>query len=259
MKKRTTAQVQSIVDEVFPHLVAGEVSLETVLAAHPEEADALRPCLESVLWLSSQQPALEPRPAYLGQGKHTLVTLLNATQASTSTWWQRLWRPHSPQRVALQTLSLSLLVVSLALVMNTLILASRLALPSDWLYPAKLSIEHIQLALTIDPQEQARLQIELTQHRTTEIVQLVLENDYAHLPDTARRLEVQIDAALGDLEDAHDDDSIQAQALVESMKTMLENETFILTVLRDLQPTYASSGLDQAIAAANAGLNALQN
>jgi hypothetical protein len=257
MKKKATAHIQSIIDEVFPHLAAGEISLETVLEAHPEEADALRPHLESALWLSSQQPSLEPRPAYLSKGKHTLVMLLNATQ--TSTWWQRLWRPHSPQRLALQTLSMSLLVVSLVLVMNTLILASRLALPGDWLYPAKLSIEHLQLALTIDPQEQARLQIELTQHRTTEIVQLVLEDDSARLPDTARRLEGQIDAALGDLADANDDDPIQAQALVESMKTMLENETFILSLLRDLQPAYATSGLDQAITAANAGINALKN
>jgi hypothetical protein len=257
MKKRTTARIQSIVDEIFPHLVAGEISLETVLAAHPEDADALRPCLESALWLSSQQPALEPRPAYLGKGKHSLVTLLNATQAPT--WWQRLWLPHSPQRAVLQTLSLSLLVVSLALVMNTILLASRLALPGDTLYPAKLSIERLQLALTIDPQEQARLQIEMTQHRTSEIVQLVLEDDFTHLPDTARRLEAQIDAALGDLEDAHDDDSIQAQGLAVSMKTMLENETFILTLLRDLQPAFVSSVLDQAIAATNAGLTALQN
>lgn len=257
MNKQTAEQIQSIVDEAFPRLAAGEITLDAVLAAHPEEAEVLRACLESALWLGTQQPNLEPRPGYTNRGKHSLVNLLKANLHPT--WWQRLWQPRSPQRFALQTLSLSLLVVSLAFVLNTLVLASRLALPGDWLYPAKLSIERVQLALTFDAQEQAHMQIELTQRRTTEIVQLVLEDDLAHLPGTVRRLEAQIDQAVLDLENVETKDPAQAQALVASMTGMLEKETFILTLLRDMQPAYAASDIDQAIAAANAGLTALQN
>jgi hypothetical protein len=257
MKKNAPAEIQAIVDEVFPHLVNGQSSLDSILAAHPQQADELRPYLESALWLASQQTGLAPRPGYISGSKHRLVNTLEA--ASPPTFWQRLWRPHSPQRFAIQALSLAVLVVNLALVVNTLILASRLALPGDWLYPAKLSIEHIQLALTFDPQEQANLQIEQTQHRTTEIVQLVLEDEHAYIPAAVERLETQINAAVSDLQTAQEDDAIQGEALIASMKTMLENETFILTLLRDMEPAFAQASLDQAITAAHAGLSALNN
>jgi hypothetical protein len=255
MKTRKTVHIQSIIDEFFPKLVAGEISLESVLEAHPEQADELRPNLETALWLNSQQPGVEPRPGYLEASKKRLM---NSLRTAPFTFWQRLWQPHSPQRFALQAFSLSLLVVSLVLVIHTINLASRLALPGDWLYPAKLSIERLQLALTYDPQAQARLQIEHTHHRTTEIIQLVLENEVEYLPESVIRLETQIDLGLRDLENAQNDSAIEAQAMIEAMKTMLESEKFILTVLRDLEPAYAYSDLSKAIAATNAGLSALQ-
>ena len=257
MNKQKVKQIQAIVDEAYPRLAAGEITLETVLAANPEEADMLRPQLESALWITAQQEDLAPRLGYVSSSRHNLVSLVNSTQPVN--WWQRLWRPHSPQRLALQALTLSLLVVSLAFVFNTLRLASRLALPGDWLYPAKLSIERVTLAVTFDPTEKAALQIDLTQQRTTEIVQLVLEDNLEQLPDTARRLEAQIDQATSDLQRAEAEDPIQAKALQTAMTGMLENERFILTLLRDLAPGYASAGLDQAIAVTNAGLNALEN
>jgi len=256
MKAQKIVRIQAIIDDVFPKLVAGETSLESVLEAHPEQADELRATLDTALWLNSQQPELEPYPGYLEASKRRLI---NRIKTAPVTFWQRLWRPRSPQRFALQALSLSLLIVSLILVINTINLASRLALPGDLLYPAKLSIERLQLALTSDPQAQARLQIEFTQHRTTEIVQLVLENEVDYLPESVRRLEIQIDQGLEDLENAQVDNAVQSQVMIEAMKTMLNNEKFILTVLRDLEPAYAYSDLSQAIAATNAGLNTLQN
>lgn len=255
MRRQKTVPIQSIIDEVFPQLVAGEISLESVLEAHPGQADELQTTLETALWLNSHQPGLEPRPGYVETSKKWLIMSIKATPLS---FWQRLWRPYSVQRFSLQAISLCLLIISLALVVNTIYLASRLALPGEWLYPAKLGIERMQLVLTSDPQAQARLQIEFTQHRTTEIVHLALENEVEYLPESVSRLEAQIDQGLEDLENAQDEDAVQAQAIIEAMKTMLENEQFILTVLRDLEPAYAYSDLTQAIAATNAGLRALQ-
>ncbi len=256
MNRQKTVHIQTIIDEVFPKLIAGEISLESVLEAHPTQADELQEALQTALWLDAQQTGLEPRPGYLETSRKWVMKSIKATRV---TFWQRLWRPHSPQRFALQALSLSLLIVSLVLVINTINLASRLALPGDLLYPAKLSIERMHLALTYDPQAQARLQIEFTQHRTTEIVQLVLENEDEFLPESVSRLEAQIYQGLVDLENAQKDDAVQSQLLIATMKTSLENEKFILTVLRDLQPAYAFTDLTQAIEATNAGLNALQN
>lgn len=257
MKKSTPEQVQSIVDEVFPRLAAGEISLEAVLAEHPQQAAELRADLESALWLHSRRALLNPRPASLETEKHTVLALIKMKQPITV--WQQMWRPRSAQRYAIQALSMALLLISLVLVLNTLRLASRLALPGDWLYPAKLVQERIQLALAIDPQQRAALQIERTQHRTTEIIQLVLEDEYAYLPEAASRLEEQIQQAMADLGTAQAEDVTQAQVLLSYMSDMLEKECFILSILHDMEPAPAHLGLEQAISATTAGLAALND
>lgn len=257
MKKSTPEQIQLIVNDVYPRITAGEITLESVLADHPQQADELRGCLESALWLNSRRSQLDPHTGFLAADKQRVLALIKLKQPLN--FWQQLWRPHSPQRYAVQALSMALLLVSLILVLNTLVLASRLALPGDWLYPAKLAQERLQLALAFDPQQRASLQIEWTQHRTTEIVQLVLEDETTYLPEAASRLDGQIQEALADLETAQVEDAAQAQALLSSMTGMLEKEMFILSILRDIEPATAQLGLNQAISATNAGLAALNN
>lgn len=261
MSIRPGAQIQAIVDDNLPRLLSGEITLEAILADHPEQAELLQAHLKSALWLCSQPARLEPHPDFVASGKQRLINTLKTKQAQ-SPWqgiWHRIWRPRSLQRYTIQSLSYVMLVISLALVFNSLILASRLAIPGDWLYPAKLGFEQFQLLLTVNPQAQAHLQIDFTQRRTTEIVQLVLEDDYAHLPGSVSQLKIQVDRAVSDLDTAEADDASQAQKLEETMIAVLENETFILTLLRDMQPTFAYVGLNQAIAATTTGLAALQN
>jgi hypothetical protein len=257
MKNNKPARIQSIVDDVLPGLLKQETTMEEVLAAYPEQAEQLRLHLKSALWISSQQARLDPNPGTLDRGRQRLVRVLKAN--APRNFWERFWRSRSPQRFAIQSLSLALLVLSVAFFLNTIFLASRLALPGDTLYPVKLGFEQIQLTLIIDPQEQARRQIDFTQQRTTEIVQLVLEDDYAHMPEAVNRLKIQIDRAVCDLDAARAEDAIQAVALAESMETMLRNEAFILTLLRDMKPTFAYVGLNQAIAVTINSLTAMQN
>ena len=257
MKNNRPADIQKIVDEALPSILSGESSLEQVLAAHPQQATSLRAHLESALWLTRQRAELEPRPGYLSAGRDNLVRQI--TRQPPQSAWQRLWRRPSPQRTAIHSLAYLLLAFSLFLVVNNLYLAARVSLPGDWLYPVKLSAEQIQLALTFDPQAEARLQIEITRQRSTEIVQMVLEEDIARLPATADRLEQQIARAVSQLERAGDADPIPAEELARSMQHLLANERFILSLLRGLEPAYAFAGLDQAIQAITNGLNTLQD
>jgi hypothetical protein len=88
---------------------------------------------------------------------------------------------------------------------------------------------------------------------------MVLEDDTIHLPASVKRLESQINHTVIDLERARVEDETQAEELILSMQAMLENEAFILKLLRDMQPTFADAGLNQAIEVTNSGLDALQN
>ena len=257
MRKNKPAQIQEIVDGVLPGLLSGETTLDAILSEHADQAEFLRPHLESALWLVSHQPELDPRPGYISSSQQRLVSNLKTQKPPRL--WEHISQRYLLRRLAIQSISLVFLVLSLALVANNLVMASRLTLPGDWLYPAKLNIEQLQLAMTIDPQAQARLQIEFTQRRTTEIVQMVLEDDTIHLPASAERLESQINHTVVDLERARVEDETKAEELILSMQAMLENEAFILKLLRDMQPAFADAGLNQAIEVTNSGLDALQN
>jgi hypothetical protein len=253
---KPTTKIQNIVDNVLPGLLKGEATLEAILAAYPEQAETLRPLLESALWLQARQPQPELRPGYIQSSRNRLEAQV-ATHPFSA--WQLFWRRPTPQRYALQSFSYVLLIFSLLLVINSLYLASRLALPGDPLYSAKLGFEAIQLALTLDAEAEARLHIQFTQQRTEEIVQLVLEEDYLRLPAAANRLDTQINRAVTDLDALQARDSAHSAELVRAMEKMLLNESFILTVLRDTDPSFAYAGLNQAIDAATRGLTALQN
>src|SRR4030066_416192 len=156
-------KIQSIVDNSLPDLLKGETTLEAVLAAYPDQAQALRPLLESVLWIQAHQPDAEFRPGYLETSRHRLITAIAHQPISK---WQQFWHRPTPQRFAVQSFSFVLLIFSFVMVLNSLFLAARLAIPGDFLYPTKLGFEAVQLALTLDPQSAAPLQIEFNQHRT---------------------------------------------------------------------------------------------
>jgi hypothetical protein len=257
MKTNQCAQIQSIVDQELPRLLRGEISLEEVLSAYPDKNKALRSSLESAIWLSSHRATLEPRPGFLAAGRNRLMAAIKIRSLLTP--WQRFWYKPTPQRFALQSLSILLLLLSIVMVVNNLALASRVTIPGDFLYPVKLGFESVRLALTVDPQAKASLQIEFTQVRTDEIVQMVFEEDYVNLPAAVIRLQTQINQALISLDTAQADNANQAKILVESMVQMLSNEATIMTLVRDTDPTFSFVGLNQAIQATTTGLNELQD
>jgi len=244
------------VDKALPDLLMGETTLEAVMAAYPEQAEALRPLLESVLWVQARQPDAGLGPGYLETSRLRLIAAIAHQPISK---WHQFWRRPTPQRFAVQSFSFVLLIFSFVMVLNSLFLAARLAIPGDFLYPTKLGFEAVQLALTLDPPAAARLQIEFTQHRTGEIVQLVLLDDYLHLPATVNRLEVQIDRAVADLDSLQVTDAAKAVELARSLEKLLTNETFIMSLLRETEPAFTYAGLNQAIQATTSGLTALQD
>ena len=81
-------------------------------------------------------------------------------------------------------LAVSSLVIALALLLSGtgIVFASQSALPSDLLYPVKIAIEDIQLALTVDDAEDAQLLLGFTQRRLDEITSLLFEERYSDLP-----------------------------------------------------------------------------
>ena len=54
------------------------------------------------------------------------------------------------------------------------------SLPGDNLYPMKLSMEKVQLAVSFDPEQRSRLELEFTSRRLNEMVELTAERNLAN-------------------------------------------------------------------------------
>ena len=171
---------------------------------------------------------------------------------------QRIFRQHTPQRLAFNFAAPVILILLVVLIINNLILTARLSIPGDALYSTKLMLEDIKLALTFNPVEKTDLYIHLSRERTTEFVDLVLEGDYEVLPAAAARMETEIIDSLHAINNLTSHDLAQKQPETLELRDTLTNEISILNILKSSSPPLAHPGIELAIQVAKSGLMVLR-
>lgn len=163
-----------ILDDCLTRMRQGYTLVEC-LALYPEYAGELKPLLETAAAIY-QVPPLVPSPQAMAAGRARLLRraaqlrLLRAAPGPLARLGQFL------STLSLETFFPRRLVPAAAAVMACLLLivfgmvpAAADSLPDSPLYPVKRVIEETQVALTFDPDEQARLQVALAARRTEEI------------------------------------------------------------------------------------------
>lgn len=248
-------RLEKIIEDHLPAINWGQETIESVLAKYPKEAGELQPRLEAALWLANAKKSLEPRPRFIPSSRKYLEERL--ASVSPRTFWRRFISRYTPQRWAFNLVAPIVLLLVIALVINSLILTARLSIPGDPLYSTKLVIENVQLAFTFNVIDKTDLSIQFSRERTMEFVQLVLEGDYAELPAAATRLESGIIASLHSLNDVSMQDRESGSLMISSLHNTLSNEIGLLKVLRETSPVSSHPGIDLAIQVAQAGVMTL--
>ena len=245
-----------IIDKHLPAIIKGQETLDSVLRTYPKEADSLGPRLEAVAWLVDARKDLDPRPGYIPASREYLEQKIATTPPHNA--WQRLLARYSPPRWAFNLAAPLVLLLIIALMVNSLVLAARLSIPGDPFYSAKIVIEDIQLAITFDQVDKSNLYIEFSRERTTEFVQLVLEGEYERLPAAATHMETEIIATLHYMNATSQMDPLVEIPMISALRDTLTNEITMLRVLRDTSPSYAHAEIDLAIHVTQAGVMALR-
>jgi hypothetical protein len=239
---------------------SGKETLESFLAKNTE-AEEIRPELEAAIWLHRHKASVEPRPGFLAASQANLVNTLRSMPASPTKQgiFQRRFPRPTKRNTLLEVLSLMTLIACLGFVINSVLLMSRLSLPGELLYPVKLSLERSRLAFTFDPQEDARLYIQMSQERTSEIIELILDKDYQDIPASTERLERQLEESMAALEGIEKTDPASSKALRLAYQENLSTESMILKILLDTYPPDAQQYIELALQITNNGLTALQD
>jgi hypothetical protein len=257
----TPQNFEDILEICLTEIENGTESLESVLLRYPDFSEELRRELELALWLNNQKDILEPNPDFVRISRQYLIDQIKQNprpkKRALPGKLKALLSAIFGKSASLRVLSFATMIISLLAFGYILNLSSRLALPGEALYPAKLLIEQARLALTINPDERAMLQIEFAQRRTGEIIQLTIGGNYRFLGSATQRLDNQIQEAILALESAAAADPAEAKRLQELLAEVLANQNFILVYLMQNLPPSTWSEIKFAVQVSQQGLSAL--
>ncbi len=246
----------NIIEVHLPGLLNGRETVESIVKLYPKQAAALRPRLEAALWLNNASRCLQPRPGYIAASRKYMEQSIACLPHQSA--WNRLVHRYSIRRWIFNIAAPVILVLLLALEINSVVLSAKLAIPGDLFYPAKQVVEGIQLAFTFDTENRTDLYVKFSRERTTEFVELVLEGEYGQLPAAADRMETDLIAALHALDEVSLHDPAGEITKMASLRDTLSNEIIMLQLLKETSPDSAHAGIDLAIQIAESGIMALR-
>jgi hypothetical protein len=238
-------------------------SLEAVLAAHPAQAEALRPELETARWLVEGRPDLEPRPGFTGASRARLLERLAEDPRRTSRSklhgsFPSLRYPSTWKRYAPRLTLVYLLLLALLFNLGQVSKAALNWLPGDLGYPLKLGFEETALFFSPTAAGDARLHTEFAHRRLLEAQALVFENRFEQIPPTVANFSRQVDLAVHGVGRVARRDRGQAQALALGLERVLSDQELMVKLLSGFTPQPERRDFQQVLIIAEDGVSAVQ-
>jgi hypothetical protein len=176
-------ELDNILDECLERIVLGGETLEQCLERYPEQADELKPLLETVLAVK-EASAVEPRPDFKARARYQFRSALGEKAAPKRRpffGWLPRWAT-----------ALSIVLVVLLAGGGTVVAAAN-SMPDSILYPVKLATEEVRLAFTPSQLGKARLCSGFADERVAEIVYMAEKGDAEWVEATTERLDDRLE------------------------------------------------------------------
>jgi len=179
---RKSKEFDNILDDCLERLLTKGETIEQCLESYPEQADELKPLLQTVL-ATKKAAAIEPRPEFKARARYQFLSALQAMEAKRSRpflGWQPRWA------------TAVITVLILLLVGGSTVAAASNSMPDKPLYPVKLATEQVQLALTPSDIGKAQLLAKLADKRVAEIVYLANQGKSGQIELATQRLDAYL-------------------------------------------------------------------
>ena len=176
-------EFDNILDECLERLLVRGETIEQCLEGYPEQAAQLKPLLETAL-AARKASAIQPRPEFKARARYQFRSALQETATPKR-------RPFFGWLPRWATAVIIVLIVLLA-GGGTAVAASN-SMPDNFLYPVKLAIEQVQLALTPSQLAKANLCAEFADRRVDEIIYMADKGDVHQVELITQRLDNRLD------------------------------------------------------------------
>ena len=176
-------EFNNIFDECLERIVLDGETLEYCLKLYPEQADELKPLLETVLAVK-EASSVEPRPEFRARARYQFRSALQekaAPRRRPFLGWVPRWAT-----------ALAIVLVVLMAGGGTVAAASN-SMPDSILYPVKLATENVQLALTTSDIGEARLCAGFADRRVAEIIYMADMGDARQIERITERLDDRLE------------------------------------------------------------------
>lgn len=255
--------VEQIFELCLEQILSGRETIDSALANYPEDAEAIRPRLETAIWLDNHKRSLDPRPGFVSASRDRLISQIKQEIANPDTvesepeldLWARVQsflfenRKYAPQ-LALVVLMLVIVLYGVSKITNNV----QESLPGDKTYTMKIVLEDAELESSTDPVEQTRLHTEFAETRVQEAQELVIEGKYVYLPETVDRYEYHVDEAIKSLNQVARQDIDQTEVLGASLHNVLVNQTPTLSIMKAAVPQQYKLDIQRAVTVSDNGI-----
>jgi hypothetical protein len=244
--------------ECLEAIEEGRLSIEQCRERYPDEWEQLRRLIPLASALR-KAPPVTPSFNFRRDARRRLISQLSPRKSSANIAWKlpqlsNLFKvPILPAiKPAMQLLAILVAITFLVTGVST-VYASGDSLPGDTLYPFKTSIEKLQLLVTFDDADQARLQIEFAQRRIGEMKALAQLGRHEDIQTAAENYQSLLNATNETLRKmvlAGDPRTAEIGNIVEEA---LFYDVLILSGLRDMVSIDTQGTIDFAIGASKSG------
>ncbi len=179
---RKSREFDNILDECLERLLIKGETVEQCLESYPEQADELKPLLQTAL-VTKKASAIQPRPDFRARARYQFRSALQVVEPRRSRPFFG-WQPRWATAVAI--------VLILLLVGGGTAAAAGNSMPDEPLYRVKLATEQVRLALTPSDIGKAQLLTELADKRVAEIIYLANKGKPAQIELTTQRLDTYL-------------------------------------------------------------------
>lgn len=181
-------KIEDIFNECLEAILDGR-TVEECLREHPDEAEELRPLLETSAAMTRGIASIEPGPALKTS---VMLRLDEALQERYKREQKRRPLFHGGQPKWATAVAVVLVILIIGGVSTT---ASARSQPDDLLYPVKLAAEQARLALTFSEPARTDLRLQMAETRVNELAYLAGKGDIAAINSVVQALESNLGVA----------------------------------------------------------------
>lgn len=178
----TDKNFEDILDDCLERLLVNGETVEDCLAVYPQQADDLKPLLQTALD-TKKAATIEPSPEFRARARYRFHAALQETASPKSgpfSFWRARWA----------TVLTTILVMLLA--SGGMVAAANNSMPDSSLYPIKLAVEQLQIRLTFSDVGKANLYAQFADRRVTEIIYIAQKGNTTLAEEVTQRLDNQL-------------------------------------------------------------------